>query len=63
MEFTDFSSTCGASADNVSADEVSECTFGSIASEYVTRAPSHVRTHEQDAVWSTLNVVVLAVVL
>ena len=45
MEFTDFSSTCGASADNVSADEVSECTFGSIASEYVTRAPSHVRTH------------------
>merc|ERR1712224_531207 len=31
VEFTDFSSTCGASADSVSADEVSECTFGSIA--------------------------------
>ena len=31
VELTDFSSTCGASADNVSADEVSECTFGSIA--------------------------------
>ena len=45
VEFTDFSSTCGASADNVCADEVSEGTVGGIANEYVPRAPSHVRTH------------------
>ena len=56
VEFTDFSSTCGASADNVSADEVSECTFGSIASEYVTRAPSHVRTHVHSQECCVVNV-------